>query len=108
MANEINSLSGASAPVETGHRAGKARNASAATEGAASSAASAPSDVHITDSANLLSSLAQQLHNMPTVNEARVAQFRTAIESGSYTVRSGQVASQLMQLEHSLAQITGG
>jgi anti-sigma28 factor (negative regulator of flagellin synthesis) len=45
---------------------------------------------------------------MPAVNEARVAQFRSAIESGSYTVQSGHVAAQLMQLEHSLAQIVGG
>ncbi len=110
MANEINSLSGASTSVEAGHRAGKARSAAVAGEGASSSASagSAPSNVHITDSANLLSSLAQQLHNMPAVNEARVAQFRTAIESGSYTVQSGHVAAQLMQLERSLAQINGG
>ncbi len=110
MASKIDSFSGAPASVEAGHRAGKARSATAAatSEAAAGSAGSAPGDVHITDSANLLARLAQQLHAMPAVNEARVAQFRSAIESGSYTVQSGHVAAQLMQLEHSLAQIVGG
>jgi flagellar biosynthesis anti-sigma factor FlgM len=42
---------------------------------------------------------------MPAVDEARVAQFRTAIDQGTYTVQPRQVADQLMQLEHSLAQL---
>lgn len=106
MASKINSLSGAPTTVGAGRPVEPARDATSG--GGPGSAGSMPGDVHITDSANLLASLAQQLRNMPAVNEARVAQFRTAIASGSYTVQSGHVADQLMQIEHSLAQISGG
>lgn len=105
MPGKINSLSGAPSAVGSGRRAAKTRDA---TSGESSAAGSTPGDVHITGPASLLAALEQQLHNMPVVDEARVAQFRTAIESGSYTIQSGQVADQLMQIEHSLAQITGG
>lgn len=107
MSSKINGLGGASTNVGAGRRASKSRDAA----GDSSSAASSPAgenDVHITGSANLLSTLAQQLHTLPAVDEARVAQFRSAIEGGSYTVQPGNVADQLLQLEQSLAGITGG
>jgi flagellar biosynthesis anti-sigma factor FlgM len=71
----------------------------------ASTSSGDAADVHITDSASQLASLEQTLHSMPAVDEARVAQFRTAIDQGTYTVQPRQVADQLMQLEHSLAQL---
>lgn len=105
MPSKINSLSGAPGAVGSGRRAPKAGDASS---GGSTGTSSTPGDVHITGSASLLATLEQQLRNVPEVNQARVAQFRTAIESGSYTVQPGQVADQLMQIEHSLAQIAGG
>lgn len=105
MPNKINSLIGTSTPVGAGGHAEKSRDASS---GSSSAAGSSPGDVHITGSASMLAALEQQLRGLPAVNEARVAQFRTAIEGGSYTIHPGQVADQLMQIEHCLAQIGGG
>ncbi len=104
MASKISNLSSAPAPVGAGHRADKARDA--VSGGAAAAAGSG--DVQITRSASLLASLERQLHGMPALDERRVAQYRTAIENGSYTVQPRHVAEQLMQIEHSLAQISGG
>jgi len=77
---------------------------SSAPEGAAAAAG----DVHITDSASQLAALEQTLRSLPAVDEARVAQLRTAIEQGSYTVQPQQVADQLIQVEQALAGLQGG
>jgi negative regulator of flagellin synthesis FlgM len=109
MSSNINGLNGPSLPVGG---AGRASGASAtASEGAAAVTAasgSSPSEVQITASANLLATVARQLQSVPVVNEARVAQLRTAIENGSYTVQPEVIAAHLMQFEQSLAQISGG
>ena len=65
-------------------------------------------DVHITDSASQLATLEQTLRSLPAVDSARVAQLQTSIEQGTYTVQPQHVADQLMQLEHSLAELPGG
>jgi negative regulator of flagellin synthesis FlgM len=109
MSSNINGLNGALPPVGVGggaSRTGATAGESAAA--AASSAGSTPSEVQITDSANLLATVAQHLKSLPAVNEARVAQLRTAIDNGSYTVQPGVIAAHLMQFEQSLAQISGG
>ncbi len=109
MSSNINGLNGPSLPVGAGGGAG--RTSSTAGESAAaatSSAGSTPSEVQITDSATLLSTVVQHLQSLPTVNAARVAQLRTAIANGSYTVQPGVIAAHLMQLEQTLAQISGG
>lgn len=107
MANKINGLSSDLAPVGAGRPATKVRDA--ATGGSSASTANAAAEpsgeVHITDSASQLATLEQTLRSMPAVDEARVAQFRTAIDQGTYTVQPHQVADQLMQLEHSLGQL---
>lgn len=109
MANKISGLSSDPAPVAAGLPATKVRDAvtgsSAPAPAPASTSSGDSADVHITDSASQLASLEQTLHSMPAVDEARVAQFRTAIDQGTYTVQPRQVADQLMQLEHSLAQL---
>lgn len=71
---------------------------------APAASASAPGDVHITDSASRLASLEQAVRSLPAVDPARVAQFRSAIEQGTYTVQPQHVADQLIQLEHALGQ----
>jgi negative regulator of flagellin synthesis FlgM len=107
MANKISGLSSDAASVGAGRPAAKVRDAATGGSSAAATASSSePSgDVHITDSASQLATLEQTLRSMPAVDEARVAQFRTAIDQGTYTVQPQQVAAQLMQLEHSLAQL---
>jgi negative regulator of flagellin synthesis FlgM len=89
-----------------------AEKASDATTGSSSSApdgsSSGTSDVHITDSASQLASLEQTLRSLPAVDSARVSQLQTAIEQGTYTVQPQQVADQLIQLEQSLGELSGG
>lgn len=109
MTNKISGLSSDLAPIGAGLPAEKARDAatgSSARDADVSSAATG--DVHITDSASQLATLEHTLRSLPAVDEARVAQFRTAIEQGTYTVQPQQVADQLMQLERSLSQLPEG
>lgn len=109
MTNKISGLSNDLAPIGAGRPAEKARDAATGSSAPDADISSAGSgDVHITDSASQLAALEQTLHSLPAVDEARVAQFRTAIEQGTYTVQPQQVADQLMQLEHSLSQLPEG
>lgn len=109
MSSKINGLNGASpAAADAGGTRRAPETAGGQTSGSSATATAAGSDVHITDSANLLAGLAQHLRTLPAVDSARVAQFRTAIDNGSYTVQPGMIAAHLMQFEQSLAQISGG
>jgi negative regulator of flagellin synthesis FlgM len=62
-------------------------------------------DVQITGTARQLVDLEQKVRDLPAVNEQRVAQIRTAIEQGTYTVRPQHIADQLMSLERTLSQL---
>ena len=105
MANRINSLDtpaagSGSAPVN--------RTAGTSTAGPSAPAASGNSDVHITDTATRLAVIEQTLRDAPAVDPLRVAHFRSAIESGQYTIRPEHVATQLLQFEHALGALTPG
>jgi negative regulator of flagellin synthesis FlgM len=67
----------------------------------------AQGDVTITDTASQLASLEHSLREAPAVDQARVAQLQSAIEQGRYTVNADQVATQLIQMERALADLTG-
>lgn len=110
MSNKISGLSGnPAASVGAGRAAEKTRDP---VTGGSSAAAAAPSsaagDVHITGSASQLASLEQQVRSLPAVDPARVAQFSSAIEQGTYTVQPQHVADRLMQLEQALGQLPEG
>lgn len=107
MSNKISGLNGGSAaPLGAGRAAGKTRDAASGSSSApASSSSSDTGDLHITDSASQLASLEQAVRSLPAVDPARVAQFSSAIEQGTYTVQPQHVADQLMQLEQSLGQL---
>jgi flagellar biosynthesis anti-sigma factor FlgM len=114
MPNKISGLTSDPAPVGAGRPAAKVRDAasgsstSAATSRTPSGAAAdagVAGDVHITDSASQLATLEQAVRSLPAVDPVRVAQFRTAIEQGTYTVQPRHVADQLMQLEQALRQL---
>ncbi|HET9107168.1 MAG TPA: flagellar biosynthesis anti-sigma factor FlgM [Steroidobacteraceae bacterium] len=105
MPNKISGLSGSpTASIDAGRPAEKARDAVTGGSSGQTQAqpAAAAGDVHITDSASQLASLEQSVRSLPAVDPARVTQFRTAIEQGTYTVRPQHVADQLLQLEQSL------
>jgi negative regulator of flagellin synthesis FlgM len=108
MSNKISNLSGDAAPIGAGRPATAVRDAAtgAAAPAPASTSSGDPGDLHITDSASHLATLEQTLRSLPAVDDARVIQVRTAIEQGSYTVQPRQIADQLLQLEHSLAQLS--
>ncbi len=111
MASKISGLnSSPAASIDAGRPAEKARDT--VTGGSSAQAQAQPSaaagDVHITDSASQLASLEQTLRSLPAVDPARVTQFRTAIEQGTYTVQPQHVADQLLQLEQSLSPLQKG
>ena len=112
MPNKISGLSGSpTASVGPGGPTAKTRDAVAGGSSSASTPASsspASGDLHITDSATQLASLEQTVRSLPAVDAARVAQLRTAIEQGSYTVQPQHIADQLMQLEQELGHLPEG
>ncbi len=109
MSSKINGLSGASPAVDAGNGTRRAPDSAGGQSSGTAAASAAPgSDVHITDSASLLAGLAQHLSSLPAVDSARVAKFQAAIDNGSYTVQPAVIATNLMQFEHSLAQLSGG
>ncbi|HVS77770.1 MAG TPA: flagellar biosynthesis anti-sigma factor FlgM [Steroidobacteraceae bacterium] len=109
MTNKISGLSGSpAASIGAGRAAEKSRDPVTGGSSGSAGASAAAGDVHITDSASQLASLEQAVRSLPAVDPARVAQFRTAIEQGTYTVQPQHVADQLMQLEQSLEQLPEG
>ena len=105
MPSKISGLSGSpTASIGAGRPAQKTRDPLTG-ESASADSSSGNGDVHITDSASQLASLEQAVRSLPAVDPARVAQFQTAIDQGTYTVQPQHVADQLMQLEQSLGQL---
>ena len=109
MPNKINDLSSTSTTGTV--PAGVARAAAAPGAGsggaAAGDTAATGTEVRITDTATRLAALEQALRDAPAVDQARVAELRSAIEQGRYTVQPEYIASQLLQLEQALAQLPG-
>ncbi|MDE2051545.1 MAG: flagellar biosynthesis anti-sigma factor FlgM [Gammaproteobacteria bacterium] len=109
MSNKISGLSGGSAAsIGAGRAAERTRDPVTGGSSAPAAPSSGTGDVHITDSASQLASLEQTLQSLPAVDAARVAQFSSAIEQGTYTVQPQHVADQLMQLEQALGQLPEG
>jgi negative regulator of flagellin synthesis FlgM len=109
MPNKISGLSGSpAASIDAGRPAEKARDPVTGGSSAQTQPSAAAGVVHITDSASQLASLEQTLRSLPAVDAGRVAQLRTAIEQGTYTVRPQHVADQLLQLEQALSPLQKG
>ncbi len=62
----------------------------------------AGSPVRITDQARQLAALEQAVQSLPVVNEARVAEIRSAIEEGRYEVAPERIAEKLMRMDKDL------
>jgi len=65
-------------------------------------AAGGTTAVNITDQAKQLAALEQALQNLPAVNEARVAEIRSAIQDGRYQVNPERIADKLLRFEQEL------
>ena len=55
--------------------------------------------VHLSNEAQQLQTISDNIRNQPVVNSARVAELKQAVADGSYTVDSGRVASKLLNFE---------
>ncbi|MDJ0813873.1 MAG: flagellar biosynthesis anti-sigma factor FlgM [Woeseiaceae bacterium] len=58
--------------------------------------------VNLTSSAKLLERLEKTLATLPTVDESRVAEVKSAIENGDYEIDSGAIADAMLRFERSL------
>ena len=90
------------APSVTGGALGNAATGNAEKAGetrlAAKPSASGEA-VHLSQEAQQLQKIGEQLRDQPEVNSARVAQLKQAIADGSYTVDADRVASKLLDFE---------
>ena len=105
MSNKINDLT---TNVTAGHASAVVPTRDVVTGGGNAAPAPAPGEVHITDTASQLASIEQSLRDAPAVDSARVAQLQSAIEQGSYTIDPEHIATQLINMERALAQLSGG
>jgi negative regulator of flagellin synthesis FlgM len=105
VSSKINDLT---TSVTTGRAAAVAPTRDVVSGGSDATPAPATGEVHITDTATQLASLEQSLRDSPAVDSAKVAQLSSAIEQGTYQVNPDHVATQLMQMERSLASLGNG
>ena len=81
--------------------------ATADTSAAASPSSSAKQSsdtVELTSGARLLERLEKTLADLPGVDEARVAEVKTAIESGNYEIDADAIADAMIRFERSLGE----
>lgn len=94
-----------STSVSTGSRTSAIKETgSAATSSSAKPATEAVSQsngdtVHLSDEAQRLQTISDNVRNQPAVNSARVAELKQAVADGSYKVDSNRVASKLLNFE---------
>lgn len=70
---------------------------------AAASASAPPTDsLKVTDQGRLAARIVQTARELPAVDAQRVAQARSAIDSGQYSVNSAAIASRMLQMEWQL------
>ena len=109
MSSKVGGVDGNSPSTAIGAGRAVQRPQDAATSGTQNSQGSGGgSSVQITGAARQLASLEQAVRDLPTVNDARVAQISNAIEQGTYTVDARHVANQLIQIEKALSRGSSG
>ena len=107
MSSKIGGVDNSSQTAPLGAGRAVQRPQDAAAGGTQSSNTSSGSDdsVQITGVARQLATLEQAVRDAPEVNTARVAQISTALEQGTYTINSKNIADQLVQSERELAHL---
>lgn len=86
--------------------AGASRKTAGSTDAAARTAQNpVPTNdtVELTRGAKLLEQLEKSLQALPTIDSARVAEVKTAIENGQYQIDAGAIADAMIRLERSLS-----
>ncbi len=107
MSEKIGGVDRSSASNAIGAGRPVQRPQDAATGNAQNSSGSGSERVQITGAARQLAGLEQAIRELPTVNDARVAQISNSIEQGQYSVNSRHIANQLIQMEKSLEDLSG-
>jgi negative regulator of flagellin synthesis FlgM len=95
---DVNVPTTQAAPGQTGEPQAKVQ--------AQPSGVSAPAEVEITPTAQLLATLEQQIAAAPEVNESRIDPIRQALSNGSYQVDAGRVADGLLAAQKFDSQAT--
>lgn len=85
---------------ETGS-VGKLPRDSAAPGAVAANKPTAADTVKLTSSAKLLERLEKTLATLPEVDSSRVAEVKTAIENGEYTIDADAIAESILSFERS-------
>lgn len=105
MPIKINGVDGRPAPIGAGQPVQRAREMNGRED---RKPAEGADGVRITGTASQMAALEQALREQPAVDEARVAEVRSALEQGRYTIRPDRIADQLLELERALEKLGHG
>jgi len=105
MSIKINGVDGRPAPIGAGQPVQRVREVNGREE---RNPAEGTDGVRITGTASQMAALEQALREQPAVDEARVAEVRSALEQGRYTIRPDRIADQLLELERALEKLGHG
>ena len=102
MTNKIGSGGVDNRPVQVAPERGVKRAKDAADSAPSPAKVAATEGVRITDSARQLAALEQAIRALPDVDDAKIAEIRNAIESGTYEVSPERIADKLLRWEQEL------
>jgi len=100
----IKGMDGGSIGPDSSNPIEKIRVSTPVNSGGSGAAASNPSsdNVHITESAKTLATLAQAVSESPDVDMNKVSAVQHAINSGSYKINPERIADKMLKLERDL------
>ena len=90
--------------VDEAGTSNKVSKDSATPDKAPSSPSSTSDTVKLTSDAKLLERLDKTLASLPTVDSARVAEIKTAIENGEYEIDAEAIADAMIRLDRSFGE----
>lgn len=90
--------------VDEAGTSNKVSKDSAAPDKAQQNPASTSDTVNLTSDAKLLERLDKTLASLPTVDSARVAEIKTAIENGDYEIDAEAIADAMIRLDRSFGE----
>jgi negative regulator of flagellin synthesis FlgM len=89
-------------------QAAQSQAASAQQSQVQSGSATQPGEVQITQAAQLMADLEQQISSTPDIDQSRVDSIRQSLSNGSYQVSSSSIADGLLAAQNFDAQASAG